>query len=84
MPPEAATAYEQVTRNMVENLERRFEEHEELQTAQFAEIKQDLKDVRRDIQEIREQLSKRLPPWATFAFGLVTFLAGTLVSFLLR
>lgn len=84
MPPEVATAYEQVTRERLESLERRFDKHEEMQATQFAEIKQDIKDVRKDIQEIRDQLSKRLPPWATFAFGLVTFLAGTLVSFLLR
>jgi len=79
-----ATAYEQVTRARLDSLERRFEEHDETQAAQFAEIRQDIKETRQDIKELRDQMSRRLPPWATFAFGTVTFLVGTLVSFMFR
>lgn len=74
---EVISAYEQVTRNMVENLERRLDEHEELQTAQFAEIKQDL-------QEIKKELYKRLPLWATMIFTLGGGLIGSLLTMALR
>ena len=74
---EVATAYEQVTRARLEALERRFEEHEQTQAAQFAEIKQDLK-------EIKQEMSKRLPLWATFTLGLVGMLVGSLLTMLAR
>ena len=77
MSNEVATAYEQVTRARLESLERRFEEHEEAQTAQFAEIKQDLR-------EIKQELNKRLPLWTTFVLGLFGLLAGSLLTITVR
>jgi hypothetical protein len=77
MPPEVASAYEQVTRTRLESLERRFDEHEETQATQFAEIKQDLK-------EIKHEISKRLPLWVTFVFSLVGVLAGALLTVAVR
>ncbi len=84
MPGEVATAYEQVTRNMVENLERRFDEHEELQMTQFAEIKQDIREIRQAVEEIKNGMGKRLPPWGTVVFSLLTFIAGLLASVAVR
>lgn len=74
---EVATAYEQVTRTRLESLERRFDKHEQMQVAQFAEIKQDLK-------EIKHEISKRLPLWVTFVFGLIGALAGSLLTIAAR
>lgn len=74
---EVATAYEQVTRTRLEALERRFEEHEQTQAAQFAEIKQDLR-------EIKQEISKRLPLWATFMLSSVGALVGSLLTVLAR
>lgn len=70
---EVATAYEQVTRTRLEALERRFEEHEDNQNRQFAEIKQDLR-------EIKSELSKRLPMWVTVLLTISGTIVGAAVS----
>jgi len=78
---EVISAYEQVTRAKLEGLEHRFGEHERAQYDQLDEIKQEIKETRRSIEEVKERLANRLPPWGTFVFSFVTFLIGTLITF---
>jgi len=77
MSAEVISAYEQVTRTRLEALEQRFEEHERSQSVQFQEIKEDLK-------EIKHELSKRLPLWATTILTICGGLVGSLLTVALR
>ena len=65
-----ATAYEQVTRQMVESLAERFEGHEQKQNSVFEKIDQRLEKI--------ETLVNSRPTWGTSA--LITILTGVTVA----
>lgn len=72
-----AGAYEKVTRTKLEELERRFDKHEETQA-------ETLKEIRQELKTIREKLEGRLPVWVTVLFTLGGGLVGALLTAVLR
>lgn len=60
------TAYEKVTRNMVENLSKTME-------TGFSHVNAELVDIKKNQQELFNHQSKRLPMWTTI---MITFLCS--------
>ena len=77
MSDACASAYEKITRAKLEDLERRFDKHEETQA-------ETLKEIREDLKAIREKLEGRLPVWVTVLFTLGGGLVGALVAAVLK
>jgi len=65
------TAYEEVTRNMVSNLQSGFNDFK-------AEIRKEFSSLRATNEQLYNHISKRLPPWGTV---LITILASLLSAF---
>lgn len=64
------TAYEEVTRNMVENLKTDFGDFKN-------EIRNEFSGLRTTNEHLYNHVSKRLPPWGTVVISiLVAMLAG--------
>jgi hypothetical protein len=68
-----ANAYEKVTRNMVVNLNKNFEDFK-------MEIKKEFTDMRAYNQKIYNHLSSRLPPWAVGVGGIGLAIISALVG----
>jgi len=68
-----ATAYEQVTRQMMEDLTERFDRHEEKQNST-------LEKIEKRLERIEQKLNGR-PTWAVLT--LVTFLSSLCVGLLI-
>lgn len=70
-------AYEKVTRNMVENLNREFADFR-------TEIKLEFVSLKKYNQELYNHLSSRLPPWATaigaIGIAILTTVIGILIG----
>ena len=64
------TAYEEVTRNMVTNLESGFTDFK-------SEIRKEFASLRATNEHLYNHVSKRLPPWGTAVVGiLIALLSG--------
>ena len=64
------TAYEEVTRNMVDNLDKGFNDFK-------GEIRKEFASLRMTNEHLYNHVSKRLPPWGTVVISiLVALLAG--------
>lgn len=64
------TAYEEVTRNMVENIKNDFSDFKN-------EIRGEFAGIRITNENLYNHVSKRLPPWGTVVISVLTaFLSG--------
>lgn len=69
MPKRNGTAYERVTRNMVENLK-------ETMNTGFTSVNSKLQQIEDNQKELFNHQSSRLPMWATIAFTI----GGSLIT----
>jgi hypothetical protein len=82
------SAYEKVTRSKLEDLDRRFDKHEEVQVETFKEFRDEIRgalmEMRKEVGKMSKDIERRLPAWVTVVFTLGGGLVGALLTVVLR